>query len=66
MRNPVIGYVFDPNGYYKDKWMFEGTMRNIASFIMIHADSDTLITDMDDNAVISSMRGGWLDQVCDM
>ena len=26
--------------------MFEGTMKNMASFIMTHADSDTMITDL--------------------
>jgi len=40
MRSPVIGYVFDRDGKYQYKWMFEGNMKNMASFIMTHADSD--------------------------
>ena len=44
--------------------MFEGTMKNMASFIMTHADSDTMITDMGDRPLVTSMRGGWLDRVC--
>lgn len=64
MRNPVIGYAFDDNGKYQYKWMFEGTMKNMASFIMNHADADTMITDTEDRFVVSSLRGGWLDRVC--
>lgn len=64
MRSPVIGYVFDRDGKYQYKWMFEGTMKNMASFIMTHADSDTMITDMGDRPLVTSMRGGWLDRVC--
>ena len=64
MRNPVIGYVFDDNGQYQYKWMFEGTMKNMASFIMVHSDSATMITDTADSALVTSMRGGWLDRVC--
>ena len=43
MRSPVIGYAFDKNGKYQYKWMFEGTMKNMASFIMTHADSDVSV-----------------------
>ena len=64
MKNPVIGYVFETDGKYKYKWMFEGTMKNIASFIMNHSESDTMITDIDDCFLVSSLRGGWLDRVC--
>ena len=64
MRSPVIGYVFDRDGKYQYKWMFEGTMKNMASFIMTHVDSDTMITDMGDRPLVTSMRGGWLDRVC--
>ena len=64
MRNPVIGYVFDRDGKYQYKWMFEGTMKNMASFIMNHADADTMITDAGDCTLVTSMRGGWLDRVC--
>lgn len=64
MKSPVIGYVFDDNGKYQFKWMFEGTMKNMASFIMTHADADTMITDPEDRPLVTSMRGGWLDRVC--
>ena len=63
MKNPVIGYVFETDGKYQYKWMFEGTMKNIASFIMNHSESDTMITDNDDCFLVSSLRGGWLDRV---
>lgn len=67
MKNEVLfGYVYDDNGYHHGKQPFEGTPENIANFIMYNRDHDTVVTDVLDCFVVSSMRGGFLDRVCDM
>ena len=61
-----FGYVYDNKGYHNGKQPFEGTPDNIANFIMYNRDHDTVVTDVLDRFVVSSMRGGFLDRVCDM
>lgn len=46
------------------KYYFQGTTENIASFIMNNASSCTMITDMMDLSIVTSMFG-WLDRVSD-
>ena len=58
----VIGYIFDHNGRYENKFFFKGTTENIASFIMNNSSSTTMITDMMDMAIVTSMFG-FLDRV---
>ena len=62
MEQTVIGYVYDSNGMHEEPLYFEGTIDNIVSFIMIHADSRTVITDSLDQMYVSSMQGGFLDR----
>ena len=63
MAETVIGYVFDNKGYHTGGQYFEGTMENIASFIMIHRQHDTVKTDGLDNMIAKSFTGGFLDRV---
>ncbi|MBE6107362.1 MAG: hypothetical protein E7192_01820 [Erysipelotrichaceae bacterium] len=60
----VIGYMFDRDGRYKHKYYFQGTTENIASFMMNHASSKTVVTDMLDFLIASSSYG-FLDKVPD-
>lgn len=53
----VIGYVFDQDGRYKHKYYFQGTTENIASFIMNNSSLCTMITDMMDLSIVTSMFG---------
>lgn len=59
----VIGYVFDDDGRYREKWWFKGTTENLASFIMNNKNHEVMITDSFDLPVASSLRGGFLDRV---
>lgn len=61
MAETVIGYVFDNKGYHTGGQYFEGTMENIASFIMINRQHDTMVTDVLDNMIAKSFAGGFLD-----
>lgn len=63
MAETVIGYVYDQNGYHDSGQYFEGTMENIASFIMNNQWHDTIVTDVLDNLVAKSFAGGFLDKV---
>ena len=47
MAETVIGYVFDNKGYHTGGQYFEGTMENIASFIMINRQHDTTRLEFD-------------------
>ena len=60
----VIGYMFDRDGRYKHKYYFQGTTENIASFMVNHASSKTVVTDMLD-LLIASSSYGYLDKVPD-
>lgn len=60
----VIGYIFDQDGRYDNKYYFKGTTENIASFITNNAASCTMVTDMMDIAIVTSMFG-FLDRVTD-
>jgi len=60
------GYVYDDNGYHNGKQPFYGTAENVANFIMMNKDHDTVVTDIMDCFVVSSMRGGFLDRVASM
>lgn len=62
MAETVIGYVFDNKGYHTGGQYFEGTMENIASFIMINRQHDTIVTDLMDNLIAKSLTGGFLDR----
>ena len=57
MAETVIGYVYDEKGYHDDGQYFEGTMENIASFIMNNRWNDTLVIDIFDNAIARSFAG---------
>ena len=59
----VYGYVFNENGYHNGKMAFEGSPENMANFIMYNQDNETVITDVLDQFLISSMRGGFLGRV---
>ena len=63
MSEIVIGYVYDQDGYHDDGLYFEGTMENIASFIMNNQWHDTVITDLLDSLIAKSFAGGFLDRV---
>lgn len=63
MAETVIGYVYDQNRYHDGGQSFEGTMENIASFIMNNQWHDTIVTDVLDNLVAKSFAGGFLDKV---
>ena len=61
MAETVIGYVYDEDGYHDGGRFFEGTMENIASFIMENQWHDTMVTDVLDNMIAKSFAGGFLD-----
>ncbi|MBQ9157716.1 MAG: hypothetical protein IJ136_00075 [Erysipelotrichaceae bacterium] len=61
----LYGYVYDDNGMHGDPVMFEATPENISLFIMNNEDHQTVITDSMDDFVVSSLPGGFLDQVSD-
>ena len=63
MAETVIGYVYDKDGYHDGGRYFEGTMENIASFIMENQWHDTIITDLMDDLIAKSFTGGFLDKV---
>ena len=60
------GYVYDDNGMHGDPILFEADPENISLFIMNNQDHQTVITDSMDSFVVSSLPGGFLDQVSDM
>lgn len=57
----VIGYIFDHDGRYDNKYYFKGTTENIASFIFNNASSCTMVTDSLDNLVVKSKFYGRYD-----
>ena len=59
----VIGYIYDNDGTHGDGIVFDGTPENMANFIMTNKDSQVVITDLNDNFVVSSTEGGFLDRV---
>lgn len=63
MKETVIGYVYDRNGYHDGGQYFEGTKENIASFIMSNRWNATVVTDLMDDLLVSSLTGGFLDWV---
>ena len=63
MKEIVIGYVFDKQGYHQGGHYFEGTMENIASFIMNNQWNDTVVTNLMDELMAKSVPGGFLDRV---
>lgn len=58
----VYGYIYDNHGMHDGKHAFEGTLENIASFIMNNNDNPVVITDDLDNLIVSSTAGGFLDR----
>lgn len=62
----LYGYVYDDNGMHGDPILFEADPGNISLFIMNNQDHQTVITDSMDGFVVSSLPGGFLDQVSDM
>ncbi len=62
MKETVIGYVYDSNGYHGDAVFFEGTIENIASFIMTNRWNETVVTDLMDNLLAKSFIGGFLNK----
>ena len=63
MAEMVVGYVYDKDGYHDAGRYFEGTMENIASFIMENQWHDTIVTDLMDDLIAKSFTGGFLDKV---
>lgn len=61
-KNMVIGYVLNENGFYKDKHYFNGTAENMARFIMQFQENCCVITDRNDELILSSTYG-FLDKV---
>lgn len=57
MRNPVIGYRYGPDGKYEYRYIFEGAIDNIASFIWENRGSDTVITDSMDEMILRADTG---------
>ena len=62
----LYGYVYDDNGMHGDPLLFEADPENISLFIMNNQDHQTVIADSMDSFVVSSLPGGFLDQVSDM
>ncbi len=65
LDNLVIGYVFEPDGSYKDIKYFKGTPENIASFIVTNQFNKTVITDDMDRLITSSLIGGFIHECPD-
>ena len=59
---PLYGYVYDANGMHGEPDLIEGSSENIANYIMTHKESPTVITTQEDEFVISSTVGGFLDR----
>lgn len=64
LKNKVIGYVLGEGGYYMDKYYFKGTAENMARFVMQFQDHNCIITDSDDELILTSFYG-FLDKVLD-
>ena len=64
-NNQVIGYVFNKDGFYERKHYFEGTAKNMATFIMQHQFNETTITDTADTLICTSVPGGFIDKCVD-
>ena len=62
----LYGYVYDDNSMHGDPILFEADPENISLFIINNQDHQTIITDSMDSFVVSSLSGGFLDQVSDM
>lgn len=62
LNNIVYGYIHNNNGTYKDKLMFKGTPKNIASFITHNAMHKCTITDLGDTIIVTSTPGGFIDE----
>lgn len=55
----VIGYVFDqPQGYYKNKYYFEGTPEKMAAFIIQNIPYHVVITDRSDTMICETTNVG--------
>lgn len=63
INNKVYGYLYNADGENVERYLFEGTPKNMAHFIMWNAGHKVVITDIVDNFVVSSMQGGFLDRV---
>lgn len=63
LHNLAYGYIYNADGTYKDKLIFEATTKNIASFIWTNNSNACTITDLGDNLIVSSTEGGFVD-VC--
>lgn len=61
LRNKVFGYVFDKDGLYEKRYVFEDTPENIANFIMRNMFYKCTITDPLDNLILTSTVGGFVD-----
>ena len=59
----VIGYIYDSNGYYDQKYYFDDTPENIANFITLNKNNRCTITDGADTLILKSTIGGFID-VC--
>jgi hypothetical protein len=65
MENTVYGYLYDDNDMHGDPYLFEGTPRNIASFVTSNQDCPKIvITDMMDQLLVET-SGGFLMQTRD-
>lgn len=58
----VIGYVFDSNDQYEDKWWFDDTIDNYAQFIYMNRAYNVMITDAADIMICTGMYG-YIDQL---
>jgi hypothetical protein len=58
----VYGYPMNNNGTYNEKFMFEGTPENVASFIIKNWDKNNMITDLYDNQLVTTY-GQFLNKV---
>ncbi|AGN24544.1 hypothetical protein K210_04705 [Erysipelothrix rhusiopathiae SY1027] len=59
--NLVYGFIYDKNGMYDKKWVFENTPENIASFIINNKSNRCTITNEADTLILTSTIGGYVD-----
>lgn len=53
----VYGYVLDRNGMHYGKQLMDGSLESISDFIVSHPNNDCVITDVNDEFILSSMFG---------
>ena len=66
VSNGVYGYIFNYDGTHEDKIVFEGTPKNIASFIYNNRNYPVIVTDAMDRLIVSSSIGGYIDRIGDV